>query len=173
MDRNELAYLSGGRSRVALAALGELVLDGRIRVSRFGRLTPVAGAVGRDAVEMVALNQTNSLRSACGRVARDGAVRAIEPGLLARGLARKGWLGMGLRPTAEGKQLLKEARRLGGGPGVMIALNGLRGIPDSKVRKVFGRATSSSSGGFVHGGGDGGGCGGGGCGGGGCGGGSG
>jgi uncharacterized protein (TIGR04222 family) len=54
VDRNELAYISGGRPRVALAALVTLVLDKRLRMSHAGRLYAVQGAGGGDPVEVAA-----------------------------------------------------------------------------------------------------------------------
>ncbi|MGN9845290.1 hypothetical protein ACTMTI_44935 [Nonomuraea sp. H19] len=141
MDRNEVAYLSGGRRRVALAALATLVIEGRMRLSHDGKLYSVAGAGAADPVEEVALAQRSGLREALATMEGHESVRAVEEDLLHRGLVARRWLGLSRRPAPAGKELIEQARTTKGrGAALTIALNGLVGIPDLKIRRQFGGA---------------------------------
>ncbi|MEZ0073445.1 TIGR04222 domain-containing membrane protein [Planotetraspora sp. GP83] len=62
IDHYELAYLAGGPRRVINTAIALLSAQDRIRVSRGGRITIVAGAPtsSRDAVEQAVLDQASS-----------------------------------------------------------------------------------------------------------------
>ncbi|GAA3137396.1 hypothetical protein GCM10010466_30340 [Planomonospora alba] len=60
---------TGGRRRVALAALASLVRDGRLRTSHAGRLYAVAKAGADDPVEKTALAQRSTVREALAALA--------------------------------------------------------------------------------------------------------
>ncbi|MEV4113806.1 TIGR04222 domain-containing membrane protein [Nonomuraea sp. NPDC049695] len=138
MDRNELACLSGGPRRVALAALATLLLEGRMRLSHAGKLYAVAGATGDDPVEEVAMGQRSTLPEALATVAEHEVVRAVEEDLVRRGLLTRGWLGRFRRATPAGRALIEQAGTARRGSGLRIALDGLAGISDERVGRQFG-----------------------------------
>ncbi|MFC4117018.1 TIGR04222 domain-containing membrane protein [Nonomuraea zeae] len=138
MDRNELAYLSGGPHRVALAALVTLVLEGRMRLSYAGKLYAVAGATGGDPVEEIALLQRSTLPEALAAVAGHESVRAVEEDLIRRELVTRSWLGRFRRATPAGRRLIEQAGPAPRGSVVGVALDGLAGISDEKIRRQFG-----------------------------------
>ncbi|MEV4356725.1 TIGR04222 domain-containing membrane protein [Nonomuraea sp. NPDC049625] len=141
VDRDELAYLSDGRRRVALAALATLLLEGRMRLSHAGKLYPVAGAEAGDPVLEAALAQRATLKESLAALAEHESVRAVEEDLLRRGLVTRGLLGRFRRPTPEGMRMVEEARTVKGrGQAIAVALNGLAGISDDSIKRQFGAA---------------------------------
>ncbi|MEU1734038.1 TIGR04222 domain-containing membrane protein [Streptosporangium sp. NPDC020145] len=143
MDRNEVAYLSGGRRRVALAALFTVVKDGRLRLSYADKLYAVAGAESGDSVEEAALAQRSTIPKALAALAGHESVRAVEEDLVRRGLVGRGWLGLTLRPTPAGRELAEHAVQEKREPSLRVALDGVAGITDVALRRRFAVATKS------------------------------
>ncbi|NJP98558.1 TIGR04222 domain-containing membrane protein [Nonomuraea sp. FMUSA5-5] len=145
MDRNEVAYLSGGRRRVALAALFTLVEDGRLRLSYADKLYTVTGAESGDPVEEAALAQRSTIPEALAALAEHESVRAVEEDLIRRGLVGRGWLGLTRRPTPAGKKLTEHAMHEKRQPSLRVALHGVAGISDETLRRRFAVAKSKGS----------------------------
>ncbi|SEF93998.1 TIGR04222 domain-containing protein [Nonomuraea solani] len=137
MQRNELAYLSGGRRRVALAALAPMLIDGRLKLTHNGRLYAVTGATADDPLQEAALAQRSTLMEALDALAAHEVVVAVEADLLARRLAARRWPWSAPRPTAEGRALLEERTKERQPATIRIALDGVRGMSDDRLRRQF------------------------------------
>ncbi|MFI6485801.1 hypothetical protein ACIBH1_48410 [Nonomuraea sp. NPDC050663] len=160
-DRNGLAQLRGGARRVALAALAELLTDGRLRTDHADRLYRADGVQADDPVEEAALELRGDVRGALRELAKHESVRAVEERVRHGGLIRRGILGT--KPTAEGARLIEEARGHRRRVAIRVALDGVEGIPEGPIRKLFVKAGAGSIRGTGDGGwsgGDGGGSGG-------------
>ncbi|NRQ39050.1 hypothetical protein HII36_45600 [Nonomuraea sp. NN258] len=143
MDRNDLAYLSGGRPRVALAALATLLLDGRLRTSYAGKLYQVTGATAADPVEQAALAQRSTIKEALETLTEHESVLAVESDLIGRDLVSRTWLGR-RRTNAAGRDLVEQAKQTRQSAPVRIALNGLTSVPDDKLRAQLAGATKKA-----------------------------
>ncbi|MBA2895657.1 hypothetical protein [Nonomuraea soli] len=137
-DRDGLAHLRGGARRVALAALAELLTDGRLRTDHADRLYRVDGAQAADPVEAAALERRGDVRGALRELSRHESVRAVGERVRRSGLNRRGLLGT--KPTAEGARLIEEARGHRRRVAIRVALDGVEGIPEGPIRKLFVRA---------------------------------
>ncbi|GAA0915216.1 hypothetical protein [Nonomuraea longicatena] len=140
MERYVLAYLSGGRDRVALSALAMLLLDGRLKLSESATLYAESGASAADPVEAAGLAQRDGVRQALVSLAGHESVLAVEGRLLRGGLVERGRFRRTTRLTADGQALLAEAARGSHRLATRVELSGVPAIPDHGIRALLGMA---------------------------------
>ncbi|QXJ20551.1 TIGR04222 domain-containing membrane protein [Actinomadura graeca] len=139
----EIAFLSGGPTRVAQTALLALYESDRIRVSRGTHRVEVLPREPEDLhpVQAAVIDQVPGTGRLLGAVLEAVAaapeVRAVADALVSGGLLRAGLRGA-LRPTGEGKALRRGFETSPGeGDVLRLAALGPEGVQDAKMREIL------------------------------------
>ena len=143
LDAYQVAYLCGGRQRVALAAVAAMAQDGRIKISRSRHRVQAVHRRAGQPVERAVLDAVPASGKVLGplleEVAHSAAVQELIEGLRRGGLAGHHTLAGHPHLSAAGRAARKELEDSGAqAPGERrVAVQGTAGITNAGLRGIF------------------------------------